>query len=52
VADEHVASVWFRVTDLEVASGTVSRWMPPRVVSEAEIDAALAAFAKALAATR
>jgi 4-aminobutyrate aminotransferase len=32
--------------------GNVIRWMPPLVVSEAEIDAALAAFAKALAATR
>jgi len=32
--------------------GTVIRWMPPLVVSEAEIDAGLAAFAKALAATR
>ncbi|MEO7429577.1 MAG: aminotransferase class III-fold pyridoxal phosphate-dependent enzyme, partial [Acidimicrobiales bacterium] len=32
--------------------GTVIRWMPPLVVSEAEIDAALATFAKALAATR
>lgn len=32
--------------------GTVIRWMPPLVVSEAEIDTALAAFGKALAATR
>lgn len=32
--------------------GTVIRWMPPLVVSEAEIDTALDAFAKALAATR
>ncbi|MGQ0830900.1 MAG: aspartate aminotransferase family protein [Microthrixaceae bacterium] len=32
--------------------GTTIRWMPPLVVSEAEIDAALGAFAKALAATR
>jgi 4-aminobutyrate aminotransferase len=32
--------------------GTVIRWMPPLVVSEAEIDAALATFGKALAATR
>ncbi len=32
--------------------GTVIRWMPPLVVSAAEIDAALAAFGKALAATR
>ena len=32
--------------------GTVVRWMPPLVVSEAEVDTALAAFAKALAATR
>jgi 4-aminobutyrate aminotransferase len=31
--------------------GNVIRWMPPLVVSEAEIDAALEAFAKALAAT-
>jgi 4-aminobutyrate aminotransferase len=33
-------------------SGNVIRWMPPLVVSEDEIDRALAAFAKALAATR
>jgi 4-aminobutyrate aminotransferase-like enzyme len=32
--------------------GDVIRWMPPLVVSEAEVDTALAAFAKALAATR
>jgi 4-aminobutyrate aminotransferase len=32
--------------------GNVIRWMPPLVVSEAEVDTALAAFAKALAATR
>jgi 4-aminobutyrate aminotransferase len=32
--------------------GDVIRWMPPLVVSEAEIDTALDAFAKALAATR
>lgn len=32
--------------------GTVIRWMPPLVVSETEIDTALDAFAKALAATR
>jgi 4-aminobutyrate aminotransferase len=32
--------------------GNVIRWMPPLVVTEAEVDAALAAFAKALAATR
>ena len=32
--------------------GTAIRWMPPLVVSEAEIDQALATFAKALAATR
>jgi 4-aminobutyrate aminotransferase len=32
--------------------GTVIRWMPPLVVNEAEIDTALAAFGKALAATR
>ena len=32
--------------------GSVIRWMPPLVVSEAEIDAALASFAKALIATR
>jgi 4-aminobutyrate aminotransferase-like enzyme len=32
--------------------GTTIRWMPPLVVSEAEIDTALGAFAKALAATR
>jgi 4-aminobutyrate aminotransferase len=32
--------------------GNVIRWMPPLVVSEDEIDRALAAFGKALAATR
>lgn len=32
--------------------GTVIRWMPPLVASEAEVDTALDAFAKALAATR
>ncbi len=32
--------------------GNVVRWMPPLVVTEAEIDQALATFAKALAATR
>lgn len=32
--------------------GTVIRWMPPLVVSAAEIDTGLAAFGKALAATR
>jgi 4-aminobutyrate aminotransferase len=32
--------------------GDVIRWMPPLVVSEAEVDTALDAFAKALAATR
>jgi 4-aminobutyrate aminotransferase len=32
--------------------GTVIRWMPPLVVTEAEIDTALSAFGKALAATR
>lgn len=32
--------------------GDAIRWMPPLVVSEAEIDQALAAFGKALAATR
>jgi 4-aminobutyrate aminotransferase len=32
--------------------GDAIRWMPPLVVSEAEIDTALGAFAKALAATR
>ena len=32
--------------------GTVIRWMPPLVVSAAEIDQALESFAKALAATR
>ena len=32
--------------------GDVIRWMPPLVVSEVEVDAALDAFAKALAATR
>ena len=32
--------------------GNAIRWMPPLVVSEAEIDRALDAFAKALAATR
>ena len=32
--------------------GDVIRWMPPLVVSEDEVDAALDAFAKALAATR
>ncbi len=32
--------------------GDVIRWMPPLVVSEAEVDAALEAFATALAATR
>jgi 4-aminobutyrate aminotransferase-like enzyme len=32
--------------------GNVIRWMPPLVVSEAEVDTALDAFAKALAATR
>ena len=31
--------------------GNVVRWMPPLVVSEAEIDEALTAFAKALDAT-
>lgn len=33
------------------ADGGTIRWMPPLVVSETEIDAALAAFAEALAAT-
>jgi 4-aminobutyrate aminotransferase-like enzyme len=32
-------------------AGNVLRWMPPLVVSEAEIDRALAAFGAALAAT-
>ena len=32
--------------------GDAIRWMPPLVVSEAEVDRALDAFAKALAATR
>jgi len=32
--------------------GDAIRWMPPLVVSEAEVDTALDAFAKALAATR
>ena len=32
--------------------GNVIRWMPPLVVSDAEIDTALESFAKALAATR
>ena len=32
--------------------GDAIRWMPPLVVSEAEVDLALDAFAKALAATR
>jgi len=32
--------------------GNVVRWMPPLVVTEAEIDQALATFTKALAATR
>jgi 4-aminobutyrate aminotransferase-like enzyme len=32
--------------------GTVIRWMPPLVVTAAEIDTAVAAFGKALAATR
>jgi 4-aminobutyrate aminotransferase len=32
--------------------GDVIRWMPPLVVTEAEVDQALDAFAKALAATR
>lgn len=32
--------------------GNVIRWMPPLIVSEAEVAAALDAFAKALAATR
>lgn len=32
--------------------GTVVRWMPPLVVSAAEVDTALGAFGKALAATR
>jgi 4-aminobutyrate aminotransferase len=32
--------------------GDAIRWMPPLVVSEAEVDRALEAFAKALAATR
>jgi 4-aminobutyrate aminotransferase-like enzyme len=31
--------------------GNVVRWMPPLVVTEAEIDEALAAFGRALAAT-
>ncbi|MEE9416799.1 MAG: aminotransferase class III-fold pyridoxal phosphate-dependent enzyme [Acidimicrobiales bacterium] len=34
------------------AEGTIVRWMPPLVVSEAEIDEGLAAFEKALIATR
>jgi 4-aminobutyrate aminotransferase len=34
------------------AEGSVIRWMPPLVVSEEEIDLAVDAFAKALAATR
>jgi 4-aminobutyrate aminotransferase-like enzyme len=32
-------------------AGNVVRWMPPLVVSEAEIDEGLAAFAAALTAT-
>ena len=32
-------------------AGNVVRWMPPLVVTEPEIDRALAAFAAALAAT-